>query len=210
LEPPEPETPRGRIIQAARYLFADQGLDGTSTRAIAYAAGVNLAMIHYYFGSKEQLYERVLVYEFIAGLRDTSHMPENLRPEEIIFAIPLHLLEIARNNPTWLKLMRREIAGGGVYMTRAMKTMGEYGPIGLRARFDFIYQRAVESGKIRALPPDAVRECLIAMAYGMMFMEPFFKIVLNRDLGDEATYREWKETFGALLRHGLLSEDKNG
>jgi AcrR family transcriptional regulator len=46
-----------QIMEAAERLFADHGFAGTSVRDIAEAAGVNLAMISYYFGSKEKLME---------------------------------------------------------------------------------------------------------------------------------------------------------
>lgn len=46
---------RAQILSVAEQLFADQGFDGTSVRDIAQAANVNLAMISYYFGSKEKL-----------------------------------------------------------------------------------------------------------------------------------------------------------
>ena len=45
------------IINAAVELFADKGFEGTSIRDIATRANVNLAMINYYFGSKEKLFE---------------------------------------------------------------------------------------------------------------------------------------------------------
>src|SRR5215213_2696286 len=43
------------IINTAEKLFANRGYDGTSIRDIAEEAGVNIAMISYYFGSKEKL-----------------------------------------------------------------------------------------------------------------------------------------------------------
>lgn len=43
------------IIRIAEKLFAEKGFNGTSVRDIAEAAGVNIAMISYYFGSKEKL-----------------------------------------------------------------------------------------------------------------------------------------------------------
>lgn len=46
-----------QIIETAETLFADRGYDGTSVRDIADEAGVNVAMISYYFGSKEKLME---------------------------------------------------------------------------------------------------------------------------------------------------------
>lgn len=48
-----------QIIDAAEKLFATNGFDGTSVRDIAQEAGVNIAMISYYFGSKEKLMEAV-------------------------------------------------------------------------------------------------------------------------------------------------------
>ncbi|XZF14802.1 TetR family transcriptional regulator [Chitinophagaceae bacterium MMS25-I14] len=46
-----------QIIEAAERLFATKGYEGTSVRDIAQEANVNLAMISYYFGSKEKLME---------------------------------------------------------------------------------------------------------------------------------------------------------
>lgn len=46
-----------QIIRIAEELFASRGFEGTSVRDIAEAAGINIAMISYYFGSKEKLME---------------------------------------------------------------------------------------------------------------------------------------------------------
>jgi AcrR family transcriptional regulator len=51
-----------RIMQAAETLFAEQGFKGTSVRDIAETAGINLAMVSYYFGSKEKLFEAMFEY----------------------------------------------------------------------------------------------------------------------------------------------------
>jgi len=47
------------IMEKAEKLFAEKGFAGTSVRDIADEAGVNLAMISYYFGSKEKLLENI-------------------------------------------------------------------------------------------------------------------------------------------------------
>jgi AcrR family transcriptional regulator len=51
-----------QIMEAAEGLFAEKGFDGTSVRDIAEEAGVNIAMISYYFGSKEKLMESLFHY----------------------------------------------------------------------------------------------------------------------------------------------------
>lgn len=47
---------RGSILAAAREQFAAKGYDGASVRAIARGAGVDPALVHHYFGSKEQTF----------------------------------------------------------------------------------------------------------------------------------------------------------
>jgi AcrR family transcriptional regulator len=51
-----------QIMEAAEKLFSEKGFAGTSVRDIADEAGVNLAMISYYFGSKEKLMEALFKY----------------------------------------------------------------------------------------------------------------------------------------------------
>ena len=62
---------RGRILDAALSEFAAHGLAGARTERIATAAGVNKALLYYYFESKEKLYLAAL--EMIAGkVRDST------------------------------------------------------------------------------------------------------------------------------------------
>ncbi|NIK56186.1 TetR family transcriptional regulator [Kribbella shirazensis] len=53
--PGGPDT-RGEILRAARESFADKGFAATSIRAVARQAGVDAALVHHYFGSKDELF----------------------------------------------------------------------------------------------------------------------------------------------------------
>ncbi|TCC11079.1 TetR family transcriptional regulator [Kribbella soli] len=53
--PGGPDT-RGEIVQAARESFADKGFAATSIRAVARQAGVDAALVHHYFDSKDELF----------------------------------------------------------------------------------------------------------------------------------------------------------
>ncbi len=48
-----------QLLDTAESLFSRKGFEGTSVRDIAEAAGINTAMISYYFGSKEKLMEQI-------------------------------------------------------------------------------------------------------------------------------------------------------
>lgn len=53
--PGGPDT-RGEILRAARESFADKGFAATSIRGVARQAGVDAALVHHYFGSKDELF----------------------------------------------------------------------------------------------------------------------------------------------------------
>ena len=57
--PGAPDT-RAAILDAARALFATQGYSGTTIRAVAAAAGVDGALVHHYFGTKDDLFVAAL------------------------------------------------------------------------------------------------------------------------------------------------------
>lgn len=67
------------IINITEKLFAEKGFDGTSIREIAKAADINVAMVSYYFGSKEKLLEAIILYRVSAF----GVMLENLQNESI-------------------------------------------------------------------------------------------------------------------------------
>lgn len=73
---------REHILTVAEGLFAERGFDGTSVRDIAQSAGVNLAMISYYFGSKEKLLEALVTarFEYAYGILEELNKDSSLSP----------------------------------------------------------------------------------------------------------------------------------
>lgn len=67
------------ILNVSLKLFAEKGFDGTSIRDIAKAADINVAMVSYYFGSKEKLLEAIIIYR----VSDFRMILENLQTELI-------------------------------------------------------------------------------------------------------------------------------
>ncbi|GHB68575.1 MULTISPECIES: TetR/AcrR family transcriptional regulator [Streptomyces] len=55
---------RDRILAAAREEFSERGYEKTSVRGIAKAAGVDSALVHHYFGTKEQVFEASIEVAF--------------------------------------------------------------------------------------------------------------------------------------------------
>lgn len=80
---------REAILAAARARFADVGFHKTSIRAVATDAGVDPALVHHYFGTKQQLFAAVveLPVDPEATLRIIESVPLNQLGETIIRAV---------------------------------------------------------------------------------------------------------------------------
>jgi AcrR family transcriptional regulator len=83
---------RERILAAARAAFAEAGFDGATIRAIAAGAGVDPALVHHYFGSKQRLF--VAAMELPVDL--DAVVPALLagRPDELGYRIVRFVLEL--------------------------------------------------------------------------------------------------------------------
>ncbi|MHA3788936.1 TetR/AcrR family transcriptional regulator [Flavobacterium hauense] len=87
------------ILQVAEKLFAEDGFDGTSIRQIAKEAKVNIAMISYYFGSKEKLLE-TLIIDRTSGMKMQLEniYRDDLSPvEKVDRLIDLYITRINKN-----------------------------------------------------------------------------------------------------------------
>jgi len=99
-----------QIMEAAEELFAEKGFDGTSVRDVAKEAGVNLAMISYYFGSKEKLMESLFKYRGESIKLQLESMIENreLSSLEKVYALIDNHIERIMKQQCFHKIMARE------------------------------------------------------------------------------------------------------
>src|ERR1700738_215965 len=105
-----PEESRAAILQAAVREFSREGVAGARTDAIARAAGVNKALLYYYFKDKETLYGAVLDNAF-SGLKATVFrvLDSDLPPREKIMTYVGTYFDFIASNQVYPKLMQREM-----------------------------------------------------------------------------------------------------
>lgn len=106
-----------QILDVAERLFAERGFDGASVRDIALEAGVNLAMISYYFGSKEKLLQAVFSYRISASRLVLEHLlsDKEMHPLEKIDALVEGMVERMTTHKTFHRvMMRAQLAGDNV------------------------------------------------------------------------------------------------
>jgi TetR/AcrR family transcriptional regulator len=121
-----------KIFEAATDVFIEKGMDGARMQDIANHAGINKALLHYYFRTKDHLFDAV--FEKIAGKMFSKFAPvfdENLSlddkirfffREHISFLqenprLPSFILNEIRRNPSRIKKFLRKIDIGKVWLT---------------------------------------------------------------------------------------------
>jgi len=116
--PPGSSDTRERILGSARTLFARNGFANTSIRAVAAAAGVDSALVHHYFGTKEKLFAAAIhvpidPMEVIGQLRDVP-------VENLGYAIPSMLLPLwdSEAGSGLIATLRSTVAGSEVNLFR--------------------------------------------------------------------------------------------
>lgn len=99
------------ILQVAEQLFAEEGFDGTSVRDIAKKANINIAMISYYFGSKEKLLEALVIYRIKAMSMHLENLyQENISPFDKMDKLISYYIQRVHQNRSIYQILHFELS----------------------------------------------------------------------------------------------------
>ena len=99
------------ILNVAERLFAEEGFDGTSVRDIAKKANINVAMISYYFGSKEKLLEALVIHRIgTMKLRLENLLQEDSTPIEKIEKLVVYYINQINANRSIYQILHFELS----------------------------------------------------------------------------------------------------
>lgn len=219
-----------RILTAARREFIAKGQDGARMQVIANEAGVNKALLHYYYRSKENLYRKVLEVtlatvwgrvkeEFNSQLARQMPIPQT-RPEEgraslaglhglgvetIVKTFVSTFIRTLAANPDFPLFVFREIAGGGatfpVVLQELMKNFKDI-PVALIQAL----QQEAKAGLIKPVHP-------LHFLMNMMGMTvtTFLAIPMLSRLGPAAGFKfELDDAFFETRIHSITDTLLNG
>jgi len=209
LRPPDPGSPPARILAATRGLLAAHGPAGISMRAVAAAAGVNQAMIHYYFHSKDRLLDVLIGQEILQILRDVAAgLAGTERSAELFVQHPLRLLDALRRDPVRMRMLRLVLAAEPDRLRRVIRQLGQHGILGFASAMRELADRLRASGELADVEPESVLLFLLASAYGLVFMAPVASEVTGFQLEDDDHWRRHRHNLEVLLRSGVLAPGK--
>src|SRR5262245_15998654 len=117
---------RAAILEAALREFAEEGIAGGRMEAIASAAGVNKALLHYYFQDKERLYGAALDHVFASLSRRMLEVLDcDLPPPEKIMAYAAAHFDFIAASPIYPRMVQREMMRAGRRGSPHMRRIAE-------------------------------------------------------------------------------------
>lgn len=185
-----------QIFEAALKAFAHRGRDGARMQEIADAAGINKAMLHYYFRSKDRLYEEVVGYvmrRFLGAFGEAMREAETFGDTLRVF-VEMYIDIIGRNPDVFRLIAHENLAGGqvmGRHIRRVVETV-EIAPPRLLARR---IAEAVERGEIRPVDPTQMLLTIVSAC-----IMPFLVRPLVNGFNPDAV-RDWDAFMEARKQH---------
>ena len=160
----QPEESRAAILHAAAQEFAQHGIAGARTDAIARAAHVNKALLYYYFKDKETLYGAVLTEAF-SGLKDAIFraLDQDVTPREKMLSYVCTYFDFIASHQLYPRLMQREMMrakeGQSQYIDKVIKEYIQ--PIFLRV--SEVMRAGIAEGDFRPVNPVHFVPSMVAM-----------------------------------------------
>lgn len=193
-----------KIFDAALEVFACKGRHGARMQEIADTAEINRALLHYYFRSKQHLYEAVFAHlfnQYICSFR-TVMDPDRPFSESLSDFID-HYINYVRDHRDMARLMVSEnLAGGsllGEHLAKAFATEGSP-----QHRFEEAIRRAAERGEIRPLDPKQTILTIISCCVFFFISEPTVRVSNPAAAEDfDAFIEARKAHVFDILYHGL-------
>ncbi|WP_281637748.1 TetR/AcrR family transcriptional regulator [Flavobacterium marginilacus] len=180
-----------QILLVAENLFAEKGFDGTSIRDIAKEAKINIAMVSYYFGSKEKLLESLVLYK-TSGLKEllSDLIDEELDPVGKIYKLIALYVNRLNCNKGIYRILHFELASKKRVLE--LESFSEIKKANLKS-LEIIIREGQAKGVFRK---DVIIELLTPTILGTYFHfymnRPFFEEILN--LNTEEKYNNYIKT----------------
>jgi len=200
-----------RILDVAERMFSDLGYDGASTRIISKEAGVNMAMLNYYFGSKDGLFTAVFerrVSTFRVTLQNINN--ENINSWEKLQRCIDYYIDRIISNSCFHKLIHRELSlSQRSELTKTIIDILSKNVIEVKK----IINDGIDNGSFKAdIDVEMVIATLFGTKYYILNTPQMSSAILEKDVENEKVMEEelkprMKNHLKNLFKAYILNED---
>lgn len=192
-----------KIVEAAQEEFMLKGFAGARTTVIAEKAGVTHAMFHYYFRTKEKIFEKIISQklELLASLIKDSIIRGNYPLEDKLRYIIDRHIDFISENPELPGFLVREVFSNRERLNLVRSKIESFAPI-LVANLKDELDRGYNEGKYRKIDARMLLIDIISLNVFAFMAAPLVNVVLSGFMDDKETFRELrkKENFDTIMR----------
>src|SRR6266568_9129297 len=205
-----PKQSRAAILKAAVGEFSREGVAGARTDAIARSAGVNKALLYYYFKDKEAIYRAVLDQVF-GGVRAAIHqaLSQDLPPREELASYVCAHFDYIASNPLYPRIVQAEFLRAGRDPSRLQRIAKKYfRPVFLE--ISALLKAGAQSGDFRQVDPVHFIPSMISVIVFYFNTAPIMKLMTGGDPMSPEHLAERRAAVVDFISAALFVRSKGG
>ncbi len=201
---------RDRILHAAVDVFAARGKYGARMEEIASQAGVNKAMLYYYYSSKENLFREVLMFifsrnfsELINGFEQVVSTTRNF--SQRVEALSHLYFNIFSNHVSSTRITLEALAGDPGEVRQVIRALFSESDLIHPEKVFRIFEEGISRGQCRDIDPRQAVISIIGMNLIYFLNGPMAEVILDLDGEDREIFlRERRQSVVDLLLNGVV------
>ena len=188
-----------KILQAAQSVFIKKGMDGARMQEIANEAGINKALLHYYFRTKEKLFEAIFKTVFSQILPNIMEMVHSELPiEEKLEIFIDKYISLLMRNPFVPTFILKEMNRNPDFLASILKNNG------LKPEMIFsMFEKEMEAGRIVKMDPRDLLVNILGLCIFPIAAKPLMAIMLFD--GDKKAYNTFLEKRKNTIKEFILN-----
>jgi TetR/AcrR family transcriptional regulator len=194
---------RANILKAAERIYAECGLAGARTDAIAAAAGVNKALLYYYFKSKEGLYQAVVgsqLQQFQQQAREVLSAKGAAGP--ILLRYVSYHFDFIGTHPNYPRIFQRMMMEGDP----ALELMIREHSVPLKKQLVAVLERGMRSGEFRRLDKGHTIVSIAGLAAHYFNIAPALRMITGQDPYSKTNLATRKAEVLKFIRYALFRD----
>lgn len=196
---------RAAILSAAEQIFAKSGLEGARTDAIAAQAGVNKALLYYYFKSKSGLYEAVVedhFREFNRQALEVLSAPGDARA--ILLRYVSLYFDFISARHRYASLYQQLMTSRGKPLERLVRRYF----VPRSTAFKKLLERGIREGQFRRVDARHTALSVVGLIVFYFSAAPVLRLLGHADAYSAANLTRRKREVLDFIRHGLFVDPK--
>jgi len=202
---------RARILEAAVREFSSKGLAGARTGQIAEAAGVNKALLYYYFKGKEALYAAALESVVEEARANTiSVLETDASPGERFVRVVLSHFDRCYSNPVWQSLMHQEMVRIQRGEEKRLDAIAQNLFRPLWVKVEELLEQGIASGELIPVEPSQIRYASLGANVFYFLSAPITGVLMGKDLLEQVELERRRRAAVEYLGQTIFLDRQHG